>query len=927
MPPLPFIQNNQGQQPTQGAINEAVHNQKQRPVFPYMTNPNQVLPLQNTQNRGQQNPAPGQVTQPQPQQIAQQGQQQLLQAGRQKVLSGFQSPLQGMLEQRGTQLLQDPSQGFSPQQDTQKQLGQFDINQAQQFEKYRRAVAPTTNTGETRQNLQGLALQTGQARSAFQNQLEQQNKQKQQEDLFKAMAEARAVSEQGRQQFQTDVGALTSVLGAGEGSEQRQFQASENAVDRGMEYALNVQNQDLQVTLANLQGKMQQGLQLSANDFAATQNELNRELSKAQQAGDIQAEQNILQMKQQFQGQQEELGRQFVSSQSGLDRLHQLGLQSNDNATQLSVEELRGKIQQGIQLSDQDFKGTENELQRQFEAAIQSEDLGARKDALQAQLDFDRWKQEAGFSLTREENALNRGLEQSLQDDDQVFQEKMLKLKEYSELGIMASQNEWSAVQNDLDRKAQEARSRGDWENAEKIQGMQQEFQGVQNELSRKHEENVQNMIFNQDQWKQGKAEALTKAGWDQQSAMQLADQEHTKYINEYDWKKKELLQKGLNEFQADQQAKQWAYQSKEASFDRQLQKEVESGKLTLEEARLAQQATQFSSQQEFDKWAIGEELTLQEKEMAQQAKQFDSRLDFDRWATQSGLDENEKERVWKASQSNSDKAWKAAQNALDRAHQSNMQNLEISMQEKGMNFQALMQMLPNLPPEQAAALVQQSALESGMTYQSKMSGFDIINSVSHANEAVFVEQAMEKYGIAEVEAINLYNTKDRPEEKLKQTEYNISGKGLQPLGQAGQATQSNQVALQSGLAKLDSGGEMTAEEYKQVQGSGQVSLLSFGDQVLTHETKDARGSKRGPHADRFKDDVWQWLNDNRGNTFKAPDGELYEIVGWWEPGTSVKDIYKTAYVSLKSLKDGSTRKWNTSNWSAEGANRQPIRN
>lgn len=804
--------------------NEMLHNQAAPPVFPMQTDPNQPVPIvrqpQQSMPMNQpmgvpamaappaplqapqipQAPAvqqPGQFTPPPITPIAGQDttgglQNQLLQKGTETALKGFDTPTLDLTSQKTQELLRDPSLGADPTGQRQAQMEGFDVQQAQATEAARKSLAPVLGVGGAQGEFVNLNLANARNRSMFGADLDRKAEEKRMSDFVQALQQGRETTEQERLGFGTNVSALRDISGAAEGQEQREFQQSENAINRGFEWATNIQNQEFQEGLT----------------------------------------------------------------------------------------ELQGKIQQGLQLTEQDFTRSENELSRELQKTMQGDDIDARNAALQMQLDFDEMKMEQGFQFSEEQNALNRGLELSLQSGDQKFQEKMMGMKEKIDLNMQMTQNDWTSIESDLDRQFQAAQQAGDWKQQEKIIGMQQEFQGVQATMDRDHQTNLETMRIDQDKWQQGRIEELTQRGWDFESAENLAARENDKYMQEFEWSKKELMQQGMTEFEAEEAAKNRAWQTTESDIDRQLQREIEGGRITLEEKRLAQDAIQF-----------------------------DSKIDFDTWALEQGLDNEQANRIWQSGES-----------AKDRAHDAQMQDLQQQFEMKGLDLQFIMNNIQNLPPDQAADILKQRAVEAGITYQERVTGqsvFDIVNKnrgeIGGVNDPLvnpdaFVRVAEENGIPADIAQKVLNNLRAG---KSLADEYSYSAPGLRNMGDSFIKGAQTEAQIEGIRAKLDLGDQLTPEEYETFKTQGDHKPLSFSGDTMLEYTQDARGSNIGKRAWRFKDSAWNWINNNIGSTFKDPNtGELYKIQGVWEPGGQKSDKLKRGFVTLESLKDGSTVQW-----------------
>ena len=763
------VQSNQSPYQTdQKKKNELLHNAATPNVLPIQRDP--LQPVQMVKQPPNLMPVQPQATiqgQPpvQPMQQPQMPQQQLQQAGTQMAMQGPPTQLQQQYTQKVGELLKDPSMGRDYDDMIQRQLRESDIQRAQATKAAREEVAPFMPSGRVRQDLTDDAIRRAMDRSRLETELRTHYGDKERQDLISALTQAQLATEQQRLGYQTGVGAIAQMIGAGEGAEQRRFTAAENAVNR----------------------------------------------------------------------------------------MHEMSMQTQSIGAQKEIENIRAKLAQGLQANEQDFKRVEAALNRDLQNKLQSGDINARREALQTQLAFDKWKTEAGFELTRSENAANRALELSLQTGDQEFQEKMIRFKEKSAMDMLITSQEFDAVQNDLDRQIQTA----DIASRFQLLEIKQEFEAIENEQNRQHAESMQLAQFNQEKWLNDRQENLTKLGWSHQEAMQQADHEHTYIL---------------------------------AELDRNLQKEIEAGRISLQEKELVQKASQFGDEMEFRRWAaqanlddaatqriwqanqnaiqnafLSSEATLdrqlqkeiesgrldiQERQLLQQASQFGDEMEFKRWATQTGIDEARADRIWKSSEA-----------ALGRAHELQMQQLDREFAEKNINLQAVMSQLEKMDHTQAADIIRDQAIKAGITYVDA-------NGVTQPGIKPIAEEVLKKRQIED---------------------------------------QSIEI-----MERIQMGQNISPEDYDIIKQSTSINNVpeNFEKINLTEWSQDARGSKVGYRAWRFRDDAWEWLNQNKGNVLRDNNGELYKIESFWEPGININDTHKRAFVTLKSLKDGRTIKW-----------------
>lgn len=213
--------------------------------------------------------------------------------------------------------------------------------------------------------------------------------------------------------------------------------------------------------------------------------------------------------------------------------------------------------------------------------------------------------------------------------------------------------------------------------------------------------------------WKVERTEALTRAGWSHEAAENEADRQATFRITE---------------------------------MNNALTREIEEGRITLEESKLVQDASQFADELSFRRWATeagfsdneaqrawatneriaehaflaGEatldrqlqteieegRITLAESELAQRIYEFDSQQDFETWALEEG---------W--SQDAIARAWQSGENAADRAHDAQIQMLTNALAVRGMDLNALLSFSADMPPDQQAQFVNELAVGAGLTW------------------------------------------------------------------------------------------------------------------------------------------------------------------------------------------------------------------
>lgn len=242
-------------------------------------------------------------------------------------------------------------------------------------------------------------------------------------------------------------------------------------------------------------------------------------------------------------------------------------------------------------------------------------------------------------------------------------------------------------------------------------------FRESEAEKDRQNSITLTTMQIEAEKWKTERAESLTKAGWTFEEAQAKLDrdlqttltnkqialqdkiasgqltqaqaelaQQASQFTSQLDWEK-EATKLGIAAdnakmaWQTNERIATEAFAKTESDLDRQLDREIEEGRLTLQEKQIAQTAAQ---------------LALQKDE-----------LSWKKEATKLGLDDAAAARLWQSSEA-----------ALDRVNDANMKQIEMAFAEKGWNYQSLMNNLDNLDEKQAAQLISQSAILAGITYQ-----------------------------------------------------------------------------------------------------------------------------------------------------------------------------------------------------------------
>lgn len=437
-------------------------------------------------------------------------------------------------------------------------------------------------------------------------------------------------------------------------------------------------------------------------------------------------------------------------------------------------------------------------------------------------------------------NALAEGRDTSGMEDAR-FGAVMGGLGQQGELGLGYSTLEHEEKLEGLRMDLQRYISEGDWENARVIQDKISEHESAMQESEH---------VFTASESALGRAHELTVQTEDQNFAtlmfdmqakhdmgMLLTTQDFDTIQAELDRLHDVAMQNGdiagrMKVLEAQQAFDKWAIESQQ-DFDREVQA-WQSGENMLDRA--------------LQQYIADGQISVQLAELAQRSYEFDSQQEFEEWALEEGWTQDEVAR-----------AWQAGENAADRGLQIQLYELEQVMQEKGMNFTALMSSLEGMPADQAAQVMQQVAIDAGMTYT------DAAGNV--------VE-------------------------------------GLRPLTPMEQ----DQADLQSIAASLATGESITYEQADDILAAfnrgetipgvnigttNYATQDSIGDYML-----DKPGSGGGNRAYYLYQDTVDWAESNIGNVFKI-DNKLMTLEGYYQPNG--EDSYDHGYLTYRDVVTGET--------------------
>lgn len=321
-------------------------------------------------------------------------QQEVLRAAQERVLQGQQSQILPQTEALTSQLLADPSRGFERQQYVQAGQDALAQSLADQFEQFRQATAPISNTGVNIEDLGRLGLDIAQQRALGNRQIAEEARQMELGDIRQAIEQGRLTSEQGRKGFQTDVGALSDIIGAGEGEANREFQAAENATNRGVEIAKQFNDINAQNALAEFDAKTKTGQIMLSQDFESVQNNLDRMLSSAMQSNSIVAARELQEMKNVYDAYQQAEGRKLQREIADMTSKDARWLAEYNNNFDMAKTRYLTEAEAQMQATELTHLKAEADLNRQLDReGLSLEERALIEQARQydSKEEFDRW--------------------------------------------------------------------------------------------------------------------------------------------------------------------------------------------------------------------------------------------------------------------------------------------------------------------------------------------------------------------------------------------------------------------------------------------------------------------------------------------------------------------------------------------------------
>lgn len=470
-------------------------------------NPNQPVQLVSQQNT----PAPpSSVPQIQPQQvkpisapqqnsqIQQVSDQSLIQAN-QQAQQGFQSPNAQLTSQQTQALLKDPNQGMDFDAYRRNQLSQIDSQQADALEAARQGLVGASGSSLAQNNLMGIALKGIENKANFTNQLDASIANQRSQNLLNALAAGRETTGMELGISEQNLNSLLAARGAAEPELNRQQTSSENAMNRGLELALqsneiNAQKEALSQQLAMDKWKAESGYQ-----FTAQQNALNRTLELTLQSNDLQGNKELAMLKQKLDSGLLTQEQEWKAAQAALDRAAEIALQQGDIAGQLQIQQLRAQIEAAAQESAQKWQTAERIATQAFtsQERLSTQDFQIAQmylkqsiDQAAAEQDFERQKylqsQEHQLQLKMQTNDmqygekmayLNMQLQEAQANNDVGRQKEILTFQHGQEMERIRQEQGFEASMQFSQQQFQQAMQKGDFAHAETMLQLQQSFQ------------------------------------------------------------------------------------------------------------------------------------------------------------------------------------------------------------------------------------------------------------------------------------------------------------------------------------------------------------------------------------------------------------------------------------------------------------------
>jgi hypothetical protein len=393
------------------------------------------------------------------------------------------------------------------------------------------------------------------------------------------------------------------------------------------------------------------------------------------------------------------------------------------------------------------------------------------------------------------------------------------------------------------------------------------------------------------EEWKTLRAEELTKQGWTHDEAMAQADREWQSgekgLDRELNWavaqgeikmEEKKLVE-NARQFNTQQDFNKWAleqgwnqdaidrawktseriasqeFTATEATLDRQLQKDIADGNITVEMAKLAQQASQFNTQ-----------------------------LEWEKEATRLGLD-----------METAKMAWQTSENNIGRAFTLQMATVQHQFDIQGISLTAVMSYIQDMDPIQAATILNDLAIDAGLTYTD-----DNGNEVAGIRPIVQRQQGTGAVGtFAGLDLQTIGNLG---------TMLGINTYGGQPTAQQASdietAINTAATAYQAGQPITGTQAKVLVEATRAGLNTGvQLATALPANNVVSRVGEGGAGYQRWALSAEAK----TWAEQNQGGLYVSPTGAVYKVVGSWDPPDEMSHRNEAGYITFQDMDSGKT--------------------
>lgn len=239
-------------------------------------------------------------------------------------------------------------------------------------------------------------------------------------------------------------------------------------------------------------------------------------------------------------------------------------------------------------------------------------------------------------------------------------------------------------------------------------------WQALENEKAATNAKEIAFMQNDTERWKVEQTAILTRAGWDVQTTEAMLDRRLKETLQANDNALQWEIEQGritLEESRLIQQASQFdselAWQQKAKELDL---TEAEAERIWRTNERISNNAfiaAESSLQRQLEKEIEGGRIAVQEAQMLQQASQFKDEMDWMKEAKILDISEADAQRLWQSSE-----------NAKSAVLQKEMQQIQNEFSAKGWNWDAMMASIDTLDAVHQADILSQLAVSAGLTYQ-----------------------------------------------------------------------------------------------------------------------------------------------------------------------------------------------------------------